>query len=102
MVAWTDYKSVCYTLLLKDAIFLSESFINGQDRGNFMKWKRAAVYARRFTQTAGPVKLNNPVTHLMTQARDSQSSHLMVVFSRWQIFSWIRSLGKVGYQKVGV
>lgn len=67
-----------------------------------MKWKRTAVYTRRFSQTAGPVKLNNPVTHLMTQARHSQSSHLVIVFSRWEIFSWIINLAKVGYQKVGV
>lgn len=38
-----------------------------------MKWERTAVYTRRFSQTAGPVKLNNPVTQLMAQARDSQS-----------------------------
>lgn len=26
----------------------------------------------------------------------------MIVFSRWEIFSWITNLAKVGYQKIGV
>lgn len=42
--------------------------------GSLMKWKRTAVYTRRLSQIAGPVKLNNPVTYLMGQARDSQSN----------------------------
>lgn len=60
-------------MLLKDATFINESYGDGQHRGNFLKWKRAAIYMRRLTQAIRPGKLINPVTCLVAKAKNSQS-----------------------------
>lgn len=102
LIAWElicgsmDCLGVCHRLLLKDATFINESYGDGQHRGNFLKWKRAAVYMRSLTQAIRPGKLINPVTCLVAKAKTLRTEFLMILFSRWEIPSWIVNLAKMG------
>jgi len=64
--------------------------------------RKAVACVRRLTWATRPVKLINPETHLVAQAGDSQSSLLMILFSRWEVPFWVVNLAETGYQKMEV